>query len=351
MAVIQERKTQDGKTKYRAMIRMKGYPPQYATFDRKTDAKNWASQTENAIKHGRYFTEIEGKKHTFGDMIDRYILDVIPNRNDQQKQTALANWWKDKFGAYWLADITPAKIAEARDELLRGVTYRGTKRTPATVVRYMACLSHVYTIVVNEWGWLENNPVKKVKKPTESRGRVRFLDEGERERLLKACREGENPFLYPVVILAISTGMRHGEIMGITWKDVDLERGVIVLHETKNGERRAVALVGHALELVKGLSKVRRIDNPYLFPAHNSPNHADLRKPWEAALLKAEIVDFRFHDLRHTAASYLAMNGATLAEIAEVLGHKTLAMVKRYAHLSEAHTASVVERMNAKIFG
>ena len=128
-----------------------------------------------------------------------------------------------------------------------------------------------------------------------------------------------------------------------------MQKGVAVLHETKNEERRAVPLAGPALGLLRDLSRVRRIDSDLVFAG---PDGRAIfpRKPWERALAAAEIADFRFHDLRHSAASYLAMNGATLAEIAEVLGHKTLAMVKRYAHLTEAHTAKVVTRMNEAIF-
>ena len=219
------------------------------------------------------------------------------------------------------------------------------------MVRYLAALSHAYSTAVNEWGWLESNPVKKVKRPTEPRGRVRYLNEVEREKLLKACQESSNPFLYTIVVLAISTGMRHGEILGLTWDDVDLTRRRIILNKTKNDERRAVPIVGAAFDLLKSLSKVRRLDSRLLFPGGNPAKPIEIRVPWLAALEKAGIRDFRFHDLRHTAASYLAMNGATLAEIAEILGHKTFQMVKRYAHLSESHTASVVEKMNAKIFG
>jgi integrase len=113
-----------------------------------------------------------------------------------------------------------------------------------------------------------------------------------------------------------------------------------------------VPLVGKALELLKAHAKVRRIDTPLLFPGKvKSNNPMDLRSPWLEAMKAAQIDDFRFHDLRHSAASYLAMNGASLAEIAEVLGHKTLQMVKRYSHLSEAHTTGVVSRMNDRIFG
>ncbi|KXW58919.1 putative prophage phiRv2 integrase [Ferrovum myxofaciens] len=357
MANIEKRTTSDGKTSYRAKVRLKGHPLQSATFERLTDARKWAASTESAIKEGRHFKTREAKRHTLADLIDRYVKDVLPGKpKNIRVQTRQFAWWRDQMGSYALADVTPSMIAEYRDKLAAGITVRGTQRNPATVVRYMAALSVAFTHAVNEWEWIDANPMRKVKKPTESRGRVRFLSDDERAQLLKACKESNNPFLYPVVVLALSTGMRQGEIMGLTWDVVDLSKGRAILHETKNGERRAVALAGHALELLKELGKVRRIDSKYLFPAkgitpQKPQKPMDLRAPWESALKKAEIHDFKFHDLRHSAASYLAMNGASLAEIAEVLGHKTLQMVKRYSHLSEGHTARVVASMNNKIFG
>jgi integrase len=299
----------------------------------------------------------------------------------KKDQTRQLNWWRGELGHFTLADLTPARITEARDKLAREPIPSTNKqpksdsptryRSPATINRYLAALSHMFNVAVEEWGWLEDSPMRKVSGLTEPRGRVRFLGEdttdpdgktidGERTRLLKACQASSNPYLYPVVVLALSTGMRQGEIMGLKWEDVDLHQGRITLHETKNGERRVVPLVGKALELLKEHDKVRRIGTPLLFPGkvkiHRPGEVAiykpmDLRTPWESALKKAGIDDFRFHDLRHSTASYLAMNGASLAEIAEVLGHKTLQMVKRYAHLSEAHTAGVVARMNERIFG
>lgn len=357
MANIEKRTSGDGKTSYRAKVRLKGFPVQSNTFERLTDAKKWAQSTEAAIREGRHFKTTESKRHTLTDLIDRYIRDVLPTKPKAiAKQTALLQWWKGEIGAYTLADVTPALIAGCRDKLVTGITVRGTQRNPATVVRYLAALSVVLSHAVKEWGWLDDSPMRKVTKPRESRGRVRFLSDDERVRLLKVCKESNNPYLYPVVVLALSTGMRQGEIMGLTWDVVDLNRGRAILHETKNGERRAVAITGHVLELLKELGKVRKIDSNLLFPskekAPQKPQKPiDLRTPWETALKKANIQDFRFHDLRHSAASYLAMNGASLAEIAEVLGHKTLQMVKRYAHLSDGHTARVVESMNQRIFG
>lgn len=354
MANIEKRTSQDGENSYRVKVRLKGFPVQTATFERITDAKKWAQQTESAIREGRYFKTSEAKRHTLADLIDRYCRDVLPTKPkcacNQVKQLG---WWKDEIGSHSLADVTPAMIAQCRDKLTGAITRRGKPRSPATVNRYMAALSVAFTTAVKEWGWLDDTPMRKVTKGRESRGRVRFLSDDERLRLMKACKESRNVFLYPVVILALSTGMRQAEVMGLTWDDVDLKKGRAILHETKNGERRAVSIASHALEVLTEFSKLRRIDSKLLFPAKEirTQKPMDLRTPWETAVKKAELEDFHFHDLRHTTASYLAMNGASLAEIAEVLGHKTLAMVKRYAHLTEGHTARVVESMNTKIFG
>lgn len=363
MASIRKRSNKDGSASYRVDVRLKGFLPQRATFKRLTDAKKWAGQTEAAIREGRYFKTAEAQKHTMADLIDRYIRDVLPTKPKQiNSQKAQLEWFKQQIGEYTLANTTPAEIAECRDKLLAGKTKQGAQRSPATVTRYLAALSHAFSIAVNEWGWLDDSPMRKVKKPKEPRGRVRFLSEdetingevisGERTKLLKACKESSNTYLYPVVVLALSTGMRQGEIMGLKWLDVELHQGRITLYETKNGEIRVVPLAGHALELLKEHAKVRSINSSLLFPGKTKGDKPmDLRSPWLSALKTAEIEDFRFHDLRHSAASYLAMNGASLTEIADVLGHKTLQMVKRYSHLSEAHTASVVSRMNEKIFG
>ena len=189
-------------------------------------------------------------------------------------------------------------------------------------------------------------------KPKEPRGRVRFLSDDERERLLDACRESDNPLLYTIVVLALSTGARKMEIMNLRWGDVDFQRKMIVIHDTKNGDRRSLPLTGHAFDLIKRMSTLRRIDTDLLFNSYrNALQPMTIRGHWCKALDEAKVSDFTFHDLRHSAASYLAMNGASLAEIAEVLGHRSFDMVKRYAHLSEQHTVNVVTKMNKAVFG
>ena len=142
--------------------------------------------------------------------------------------------------------------------------------------------------------------------------------------------------------------MRFSEIRYMKWDDVDFKNLRIVIPDTKNNETRTVPLVGHALELMR--EKIRRIDSPYVFTGRLSDRPAVFRDAWDDVVVTAKLDNFRFHDCRHTAASMLAMNGATLSELSEILGHKTLAMVKRYAHLTEQHTSMIVTRMNKAMF-
>jgi len=303
------------------------------------------------IEDGQFRIPKEIRKRTLMELIERYEKGH-QDKIASAKQEAEIRWWKSHLGARRLFEITPVLVAEYRDRLKHEITIRNKPRSNGSVRRHLAVLSHILNVAVKEFGWMQENPIMKVKKPKEASGSIRFLSQEERERLLKACRESSNLFLYPVTILALSTGMRQGEIMNLHWSDVDLHNGRIILLKTKNKESRRVPLGKTPLQMMRDLNKVRRKDTALLFPSNENPKRPmDLRFPWEKALRVAGIENFRFHDCRHSAASELAMNGASLAEIAEILGHKTLAMVKRYAHLSESHTAKVVESMNEKIFG
>ncbi len=355
MATIEKRTIGNGQTTYRVKVRLKGYPVQTASFERITDARKWAGQTEAAIREGRHFKTVEAKRHTLGDLVERYLKHVLPLKSKSAvvlaTQKSQLEWWREQLGAHTLADVTPAMIAEQRDILASGLLKNGERRSPATVNRYLAALSHAFTVTVKEWGWMQENPISKVTRLKEPRGRVRFLSDDERTSLLDACKKSNAPYLYTIVVLALSTGARKMEILSLRWRDVNPSRKTIILHETKNGERRVLPLQGYALELVKALRTDTPEEDDFLFPSGKKKQPIDIRTAWENAMQEAELHDFRFHDLRHSAASYLAMNGASLAEIAEVLGHKTLQMVKRYAHLSEAHTSRVVAAMNERIFG
>ncbi len=351
MATIEARRADDGTLTYRVKVRLKGHPTEHATFRRKTDAQRWAQSIESAIREGRHFKTTEAKRHTFNDLAERYLREVLPDRPRNALNTRRhLGYWQAKLGRLTLADITPALISQYRNELLAGETPRKTLRSNATVVRYLATISHAFNVAMKDWQWVNDNPVSKISKPRQARGRERFLSDEERERLLQVCRQSPSPYLYTVVVLAISTGMRRGEIMNLHWKDVNLKDGIVILSRTKNDTSRAVPMGTLACSLLADLHKQRRTDTPLVFPGLFPSKPVELKKPWEAAVKTAKLEDFRFHDLRHTAASYLAMNGATTVEIAAVLGHKTLAMVKRYSHLTHSHTAAVVRSMNNRIF-
>lgn len=365
MATIEKRKNDDGSAGYRVKVRLQGYESETATFKRLTDARQWAADTEAAIRDGRYFPSRQARKHTVEDLIDRYTREVLdrkdkdgnPVKRSRIDQLRHLNWWKAQIGARRLAEVTPAVVADCKTLLTEGRATHGKHkpredsplRSAGTVNRYLAAMSHVMTVAAKEYHWITTNPFRQTAKLREPRGRVRFLSEVERKALLEACMAHSHP-LHTIVVLALSTGARQSELLTLRWPQIDLDRGLIYLLKTKTDQRRALPLTGLAKALVEYLRTYDGTD--LLFPSRrNRKKPIDIHTVFRAALAAAEITDFRFHDLRHSAASYLAMNGATLAEIAHVLGHKTLAMVQRYAHLTDQHTVVAVERMNERIFG
>ncbi|SVC77071.1 uncharacterized protein METZ01_LOCUS329925, partial [marine metagenome] len=283
MATIHRRVTRSGYVRYRAQVRIKNQPWVSATFRKRSDATKWARQTESAQITRAYSPPNAPLRYRFSDAVDRYRREVLPTKStdEQKRQSFQLQRWRDLLGDIFVDDITPGAIARVRDQLM-GDPYG---LAPATVVRYLAVLSHLYTVASSEWEWLETNPVRRVRRPKLPRGRVRFLDKGELSALLRACQRSEHPSLYPIVVLAVSTGMRKGEMLGLRWQDVDLVRNRITLEQTKNGDRRSVPLVGRARAVISEYARVRRIDTPLVFPSRRKPRvPADLRKPWAKAV-------------------------------------------------------------------
>ncbi|MBN6739959.1 site-specific integrase [Acidithiobacillus sp. MC6.1] len=354
MAAIEKRTASDGSTSYRVKVRLRGQPVQSATFASLTKAKQWGTQTESAIREGRYFQTAEAKRHTLADAIERYERENLPGIKTAQHRRPLLRWWSDKLGTVTLADLTAPVINEALQALAQEPSERHPDRPRAaqTICHFRQALASVLSEAVNTWEWMEQSPMHRVPKPSLPRGRVRYLSDDERTRLLEACKASTNGDLYLAVLLALTTGGRQAETMGASWAQVDLNRATLQLEETKNGSRRTLHLAAPVLELLKERGKLRRIDTDLLFPSRANPKQpVDLRQPWEKALQVAVIEGFHWHDLRHTFASMAAMNGASLPELAALLGHKTLAMVQRYAHLSPAHTAALAERVANKMMG
>lgn len=356
MASIQKRKNANGSTSYKVQIRLKGYAPETATFERKTDANQWAQKTEAEMRAGRYFGA--SKRHTFRDLAEEYY--------EHSKDKVKLNYWISVFGNDTLDSITPIRIGKQRDKLLSEYTQNYStpatgdpikdakrekaKRSGATVNRYLASLSSCLTYGVKTLQWIERNPCEKIKKPKESKGRVRFLTDQERISLLKACEPHND--LYLAVVLALSTGARQAEVMTLKFSQIDFNRKIITLNSTKNGDTRSIPLVGNSFNLLQERAKVRSISDDRVFPPTRFAKKAkflNLRQPWEKALKAADINDFHWHDLRHTAASYMAMSGVSLVEISKILGHRTMQMVSRYSHLSEGHIVATGEKLAARL--
>jgi len=362
MATFREYTKRDGKRTVTARVRVAGIEDT-KTFSTKTAAKQWAKAREVELKEKPYLAHSEADKHTLAEGIERYLRTVVPGKaiGSQTKDRQRLEWWGERCGHYTFATFQAPVLVEARDALRQSPAQRSGAKTaqpkaPATINRYMAVMGHLLHVAQTEWHWLQVNPMEQVSKLKERNERTRYLidtaDDGEKPelvRLLEACKLSESADLYPAVLLALVTGGRRNEVLLLRWRDIDLEHGTVTLSGQKTGARRTIAIPEEVAEL---LAERRGKGHELLFPSPSDPEKpTDLRSAWETALHRAGISNFRWHDLRHSAASYLAMEGASLADIAGVLGHRTLQMVRRYSHLSQEHIAKTAAKIGARVLG
>jgi len=297
---------------------------------------------------------------TLADAVDQYLavyalpasLGGIGGRDEMRPFRLKA--WARLLGDKPLAGITPDDVDDGLRQIAampsrvyagkdadgqRIFRKRGTgRRSNATVNRHQIALAGLFS-----WARKQRllprdfvSPTCHVEKLPEPRGRVRYLSDNERERLLTACKGSSWPRLHLLTLLAITTGGRRGELLGLRWCDIDTERGEAILHDTKNGERRVLVLLPQVLdELAKFAPKDAVTSQALVFRSRLRPSQPfAFKSAWNEAVEQAGLRDFHFHDLRHTFASYSAQHGASLLELADALGHKTLKMVQRYSHLS-----------------
>jgi len=351
MATIEPRVAKDGTKRYRVRVRLHGELPRTKTFKRLTDAKAWAAKAESDMGHGAYVPTARERRRTLRELIGKYRGEYLPTRGvrDEAKQRSLLNWWDGNYGHLTLDKLQPEAIAEARRKLQARRKRDGQPLSGATVNRHLAALSAVCKWAWKELRWLPSNPVRDVSKAPESAGIVRFLSDPERYALLKACRESPDPNIQTAVMLALATGARYSNIRGLKWNDVDRDKWRLRLLETKNGQPRYVPVIGPAQIALQSQHERDPLGEGWIFKGRRDDAPADLDKPWRKVRAAAGLTDFRFHDLRHTTASYLTMNGASLAEVAEALGHRTLVMAKRYSHQTGEHVRSTLERLTGQL--
>lgn len=295
---------------------------------------------------------------TVAQTVDRYMAEYAGR--DSSRAPRL-RFWCQEIGRVRLADLTDDPIfdALARLEARAGRYYAGkdaegrpifkaknAPMAPATRNRYLAAISAVLTwavkkrLVPRSW----TNPCRNIELVREDNQRVRFLSDDERARLLVACRASAWPKLYALVLLALTTGARKGELLGLRGRDIDLDQAIARVDRTKNNDRKVLPLVPAVVEELRLILPTN--EDALVF---GSPRWPDVpysfESGWHSAMKAAKLRNFKFHDLRHSCASYLAQNGATLLEIADVLGHRQLSVTRRYSHLTVQHKAKLVTRV------
>lgn len=289
------------------------------------------------IAEGRYLEKVKDiAPIKFKSFATEYLENhAKPNKKSWLKCDVVAlNHLLPRFGELDLSEITPFMIEQYKTEKVKELS-------PSSVNRHLNCMRSMYSRAI-AWGRVKDNPVAKVKFLKEPNHRLRYLEVQEINALLQHCNE----LLQQVVIFAIQTGMRKNEIRYLRWQDIDFRNCTALLLDTKNGSQRNVSLNSTALQV---LMRVRRTNSPYVFssPDEDSTKPYDFRTAFETALRKAGIKDFRFHDLRHTFASQLAMSGGVdLYTIQKLLGHRDSKMTQRYAHLSASHKSRAVNLLN-----
>ena len=318
--------------KWQAKIRRDGYPAKSKTFAKHSDAEAWARAQESEMDRGVWRDRSSAESMTFHKLLEQYIKDVVPSkRGSDVEELRIKALMRDSVSRYKLAALNPLVLAEWRDRRLAGGA------AGSTVSRELTIISAVLNWARRELMIQVENPVSAIRRPPAPPGRTRRFEKGEEKRLMKGLedhpangakkyREGtKNPWIRPIVQLAIETAMRRGELLSLRWENIDKKKRTAFLQATKNGESRTVPLSSAALALLEALP--RSIDGKVF------PITADaLKKAFVRACERAGIDDFHFHDLRHEATSRLAERLPNLIELASVTGHKDLKMLKRYYH-------------------
>ncbi|PCI43298.1 MAG: hypothetical protein COB49_12460 [Alphaproteobacteria bacterium] len=417
MAYIRSYKIKTGKTKYLVEVRVSGSKNRAKCFNRKTDAKEWALQMEYASQRQAAGLP-DNNKHTVADTIDRYIREYSKNYASFSSIKANILWWKKELGSRYLHTITPFDLVDCRNKLATSPKLGRVKgsedtvplydeygrpllRSPRTIQKYLLYFSAVLTIACDEWGWISENPMMRVKKPKVDNERIRFLSDyyhlwpGEKSprhwdglsdaervavptafprayelpRLMEAFQHQffyafykyKPEWAYNLFIIRLGTGLRPKEASHMAWEDndlvshpiviVDLRHKCLILKKTKMDTRpRSKPLSGEPLKILMQMYKDRDSNNPLVFVRPDGKAPYDFCKRIQRAIREAGLIDFAWHDVRHTTASYLAMMGANQREIMEALHHRTLIASQRYQHIAESHMRNLLSTYNSALF-
>lgn len=312
--------TKRGDSQWQAKVRKKGYPVQSKTFKTKAMAEQWARNVESEMDRGVFLSTSIAETTTLTELIERYLEEVAPTKKSEADIRVRGKLLKNKLGDQVLAAITPLTVKEFREERLD--TVKGD-----TVRKEMSLLSRILKLAQQEWDIYlpRGNPVDSVAMPPKGKGRDRRLELGEEKALLEAAKD-YGGFIEDIIILALETGARRGELASLQWVNINFNKCTVILRDTKNTDDREIPLSSRAIEVIK--RQPRHITG-LVFPIRGD----SITKAFGRVCKSAEITGLRFHDLRHEATSRFFEKGFETMEVSAITGHKDLAMLKRYTHL------------------
>jgi len=345
MASINVHTSKDGKTTYYVRIRRRGEQTQSATFPTRKDAQQWATMIEGQMIEGRHFPQRK-PQHTLSELLERYTQDIMPRKTEetQRSQMSVIHFWREQLGHKLLTEFARADVIQGRDAL------KG--KAPGTIHKYLVVLTHALNIAVREYGWIDTNVASTVSRPPLPPGRVRFLTDEERSRLLLECKRSKNQHLYALVSLALYTGLRRGALLHLRRQDIDLKNRILTIPKTKNKSTLVLPLVGEACNTIKSLL-YNKHNEDYIFPGQDARGRwGSYSSAFEQAVKRANISNFSFHCLRHTSASYLIQSGVPLYVIGTILNHKNPSTIThRYAHLDTSNLKGALEILAQRLEG
>jgi integrase len=276
------------------------------------------------IVEGRFFEKAKEEPRTFFEMMDRFATEHAPKQATYPRLLIYVRHLKGFFGNSPLDQVTPKRIVEYKNKRYAD----GVK--PATINRELTTLKKAFNLARREWEWCSDNPVTRVSMEKENNARDRWLTRHEQARVLAPAAE----WLRDIVIFAVNTGLRMGEILALTWGAVDFSRRTLMVLRSKNGERRTIPLNRTVLEILAKRMEIRPASTEHVFwsEAGTQLDGPNLRRAFRLILKKSGIVDFHFHDLRHTFATRMVQAGVDLYKVQRLLGHKSPQMTQRYAH-------------------
>lgn len=302
---------------WQVQIRKQGYQPISKRFEKKSDADVWARITESEMDRGVHFDRTEAEKTSLANILIRYLGEVsIHKLGFKSEQSRIKGLLKHPISSRFLATLQSSDFTAYRENRLKLVC--GT-----TVNKELNLLSKVIDTARRDWSINMDNPVKLIRRPKNNRPRDRRLNDGE---LISLLNSSESPALSNIVLFALETAMRRGEIAKARWSHLQLSQRILLVPETKTGVPRNIPLSNSAMIIIQSTP---RVDNQSIFNLRPD----SITQAFERACNRAKILDLRFHDLRHEATSRLFEKGLNPMQVSAITGHKTFEMLKRYTHL------------------